>query len=248
MQEELEINSQLERHTPEGLPPPFEEENKLERHTPEGLPPPSEENKELIATTNQQTNLKYKKKEKGFKPTGIYSRSKIHKNIILPITSIGNNIQSVIEKNIKQMYEGICIVEGYIKPNSTKIITYSSGLIKGDTILFDVVFECDVCFPVEGMHISCIAKNITKAGIRAESAIEKPSPIVVFIARDHNYSNNYFSEIKEGDKFNARVIGQRFELKDKYISIIAEIINPKNDYKKGKSKDLNFKQKIIIEE
>ena len=28
MQEELEIKPQLERHTPEGLPPPSEEENK----------------------------------------------------------------------------------------------------------------------------------------------------------------------------------------------------------------------------
>jgi DNA-directed RNA polymerase subunit E'/Rpb7 len=244
MQEEIETNQQIQT----------EDENKevnakttLSPHTLSDPAPLTEDENNEPITNNQQINLKYKKKEKGFKPTGIYSRSKIHKNIILPITSIGNSIQSVIEKNIKQTYEGICIVEGYIKPNSTKIITYSSGLIKGDTILFDVVFECDVCFPVEGMHISCIAKNITKAGIRAESAIENPSPIVVFIARDHNYSNDYFSEIKEGDKFNARVIGQRFELKDKYISIIAEIINPKNDYKKGKSKE-NYKQKLIIEE
>lgn len=231
MQEEIQINS--------------EEQSKLIEESSKLI---DEQNKEIVTNINQQTNLKNKKKEKGFKPTGIYSRSKIHKNIILPITTIGNNIQSVIEKSIKQMYEGICIVEGYIKPNSTKIITYSSGLIRGDAILFDVVFECDVCFPVEGMHISCIAKNITKAGIRAESAVENPSPIIVFVARDHNYSNDYFSEIKEGDKFNARVIGQRFELKDKYISIIAEIINPKNDFKKSKQKEGNYKQKLIIEE
>jgi hypothetical protein len=80
-----------------------------------------------------------------------------------------------------------------------------------------------VCFPVEGTLISCIAKNITKAGIRAESSDEIPSPIVVFIARDHHYNSEQFNEIKEGDKFTARVIGQRFELNDKYISIIAEL-------------------------
>jgi hypothetical protein len=80
---------------------------------------------------------------------------------------------------------------------------------------------------VEGMLIQCVAKNITKAGIRAESADESPSPIVVFITRDHNYTMPYFSLIKENDKFNARVIGQRFELNDKYVSIIAEIVEPK---------------------
>ena len=42
---------------------------------------------------------------------------------------------------------------------------------------------------------------------------------------------DYFSEIQEGDKFTARVIGQRFELNDKYISIIAELVKPKIDKK-----------------
>ena len=84
------------------------------------------------------------------------------------------------------------------------------------------------------MLISCIAKNITKAGIRAESAVDVPSPIVVFVAKDHNFNNSFFSEIKEGDKINIRVIGQRFELNDKFISIIGELVKEKPDYKKFK--------------
>jgi hypothetical protein len=86
------------------------------------------------------------------------------------------------------------------------------------------VFECEICFPVEGILLSCVAKNITKAGIRAESATEIPSPVVIFIARDHHFNNKLFSEIKEDDIFNVKVIGQRFELHDKYISIIAELV------------------------
>jgi hypothetical protein len=45
----------------------------------------------------------------------------------------------------------------------------------------------------------------------------------VFIARDHHFNMSKFSSIKEGDKFIAKVIGQRFELNDKQISIIAEL-------------------------
>lgn len=119
----------------------------------------------------------------------------------MPITTIGKNLKENIEENIKANFEGKCVVEGYIKPNSSKIISYSSGMIqKGNNVLFDVVFECDVCFPIEGMLITCVAKNITKAGIRAESDTEVPSPIVVFVAKDHHYSVSYFAEIKEGDK------------------------------------------------
>jgi DNA-directed RNA polymerase subunit E'/Rpb7 len=168
----------------------------------------------------------YKKEQK----RDIYSRCLITKNIGLPITAIDKNIKETIENQISFQFEGKCVNEGYVKLGSSKIITYSSGIIeRGTNILFEVLFECMVCFPVEGMFLSCIAKNITKAGIRAESADESPSPIVVFIARDHNYSNTYFSSIQEGDKFQARIIGQRFELNDKYISIIADVVKPRND-------------------
>ena len=165
-----------------------------------------------------------KQRNKDGKLSTIYSRCLITRNIILPITSIGTNIREIINKKIHDNYEGKCLVEGFIEKNSTKIVSHSSGLIqRGTNITFVVVFECNVCFPVEGTLISCVAKNITKAGIRAESSDEMPSPIVVFIARDHHYNSEQFNEIKEGGKFTARVIGQRFELNDKYVSIIAEL-------------------------
>jgi DNA-directed RNA polymerase subunit E'/Rpb7 len=175
----------------------------------------------------------------------VYSRCLINRKIVLPITSIGKNLQEVVEENIKANFEGKCVVEGYIKPNSCKIITYSSGIIqRGNHISFETVFECDVCFPVEGMIISCVAKNITKAGIRAESANDVPSPVVVFIAKDHHFNSPYFAEIQEGDKISVRVIGQRFELNDKYISIIGEVIKEK-DFTQQKPKQTT-KPKLVI--
>lgn len=169
-------------------------------------------------------------KKKDTRIISIYSRCLLTRNIVLPITAIGKNIQETIQRYISDHFESKCVVEGYIKPRSTKIITYSSGILtRGNQISFEVVFECEVCFPVEGMLISCIAKNITKAGIKAESADDIPSPVIVFIAKDHHYNIQSFSEIKEGDKFTARVIGQRFELNDKFVSVIAELVRSKFD-------------------
>jgi DNA-directed RNA polymerase subunit E'/Rpb7 len=172
--------------------------------------------------------VKQKIKRKETRLTSIYSRCLITRNIVLQITNIGKNIKEVIEENIKSNFEGKCLVEGFIKPNSAKIITYSSGIIyRGSSVSFEVIFECEVCFPVEGMLVSCVAKNITKAGIRAESATEVPSPVVVFIAKDHHYNVSHFNDVKEGDKINVRVIGQRFELNDKFVSIICELVKEK---------------------
>jgi len=205
----------------------------------------------------KNVQIQNKNKRREVRISSVYSRCLITRNIVLPITAVGKNILEVIEQNVSVNFEGKCIVEGFVKPVSTKIVTYSSGIIsRGINITFQVVFECDVCFPVEGMLISCVAKNITKAGIRADSADAVPSPVIVFVAKDHNYSNDLFSEIKEGDKFNVRVIGQRFELNDKYVSIIGELVKPKivkeNNYdqKKYVVKDTKefSKPKIVIED
>lgn len=187
----------------------------------------------------------HQKKKKDNKIHTVYSRCLIDRKVILPITAIGKNLKETIEENLKFCFEGKCVVEGYIKPNSSRIITHSSGTIqRGNLVSFEVVFECDICFPVEGMLISCVAKNITKAGIRAESDTDVPSPVVIFIAKDHHYSVSYFNEIQEGDKINIRVIGQRYELNDKYISIIGELVKEKEFTQKTKQFP---KAKLVIE-
>ena len=193
-----------------------------------------------VTNSNRQSNFK---KKREVKLMTIYSKALITRTISLSIKTVGKNIRQIIEMEVGNIFEGKCIVEGFVKPKSTKIISFSSGLIeRGTNISFEVVFECEICFPVEGMLITCEAKNITKAGIRCDSSEEKPSPIVVFIARDHHYNNNYFSSIQEGDKVNVRVIGQRFELNDKFISIIGELIVPNNSRVK-----VPDKTKLIIE-
>lgn len=158
------------------------------------------------------------------KDLDIYSSAIITKDIYISIVNVGTNIKETIRVIIVKDIEGKCIPEGYIKPDSVKIMSYSNGIVKGSNIQFQVLFECSVCCPVEGTHINCIVKNITKAGIRAELN-ETISPVVIFIARDHNYMSKKFSAIQENQPIKIRVIGQRYELNDKYISIIGELID-----------------------
>jgi len=188
-----------------------------------------------MESENKQSIQLKQIKKKDIKIQSIYSRSLLTRKIILTLDQIGKNLNENLEYAIANNYEGKCGIEGYIKPGSCKIIRYSSGLLeRGQNIVFEVVFECFICFPVEGMLINCVAKNITKAGIRAESQNETPSPIVVFIAKDHHYNSKQFGAIKEGDKLLVRVLGQRFELNDKYISIIAELVQDYNKEEKTK--------------
>jgi len=184
--------------------------------------------KQTMATDSALTFTKYKKSA----DISIYTPTLITRKIPISIIHVGKNIKQTLEKIIASQIEGKCVVEGFIKPGSAKIATYSSGIVKADEIIFDITFECMVCSPVEGMLINCVAKNITKMGIRAETN-ENPSPVVIFISRDHHYTSTYFSNIKENDDIQVSVIGQRFELNDKYVSIIAKVVEPKTVVTKG---------------
>jgi DNA-directed RNA polymerase subunit E'/Rpb7 len=185
------------------------------------------------------------KKRKDMKSQSIYSRCLLTRKIVLPISCVGKNLDEVMEEHIQNNYEGKCVVEGFVKPNSSKIIRHSSGIIhRGSNVVFDLVFECDICFPVEGMLLSCKVNNITKAGIRAESTTDVPTPFVAFIAKDHNYASQQFNDIQIGDIITIRVIGQRFELNDKYVSVISELVKEKEFSNKTK---LPVKPRIVIE-
>jgi len=185
------------------------------------------------------------KKRRDNRTQSIYSRCLLTRKVVLPIQCIGKNLDEVMEEYIQTHFEGKCIVEGFVKPNSSKIIRYSSGIIeRGSNVQFELVFECDIYFPVEGMVLSCVVSNIVKAGIRAVSSTDVPTPFIVFIAKDHNYNSQQFNDIQEGDIINVKVIGQRFELNDKYVSVIAELVKEKEYTNKNKP---SFKPKLVIQ-
>ena len=164
------------------------------------------------------------------------------RKVHVPFQNVGQNLKQLLENKMKKDIEGKCSVEGFIKPDSTKITSYSSGLVEANNIVFDVVFECLVCCPVEGQKIKCVVKNLTQAGIRAEIN-DSPSPVVIYLSRDHHYNNTYFSTVKENEEITIRVIGQRFELNDDQVSVIGEIVEPKADKYK---KDMKKKPKLVI--
>ena len=156
---------------------------------------------------------------------GIWMKNVLTRKILLPFYSVGSNIRENIQEKIEESLYNKCSKEGYIKNKSIKILSYSSGLVESNNVLFDVMFECDVCHPVEGQIIKCQAKNITRAGIRAVYTKEVPSPVTIFIARDHHYNNETFLKVKENEEITIKVIGIRYELNDETIAVLGELKN-----------------------
>jgi len=158
----------------------------------------------------------------------IYMKSMLTTRILVPMVKIDVYISQHLERKIRENIEGKCIAEGFVRPNSVKVISHSAGVIKNGDIEFTVVYECFVCHPVEGMNVDFIVKTITKAGIHGyvEDTTLDIKPIIVFIARDHHYANRYFSKINEGDKVTGKIFGVNFQLNDQHIYVVAELKPP----------------------
>lgn len=168
---------------------------------------------------------------------GVYIDSLLTKKIVLSITEIGKNIKENLQKKIAYSIEGKCIEEGFVRPGSIKIESYSSGLVNTENIEFQTVFSCKICHPVEGMLIECTSKTITKAGIHAQVIDRDVIPLTVFVARDHHNMDKHFQSIQENSKILVKVIGIRYELNDPYICILAKLV--KDD---SKTDNLHKKQ------
>jgi len=178
-----------------------------------------------------------KQKQKCVKKSlNIWMDCLLEKEVILNFVNVGNNLKKILTDKLKRELEGKCSENGYIKENSIDILTYSTGLLEGDIIRFNVNFKCKLCNPVEGMIICVQAKNITKAGVRALYP-KGIYTIEVLIPRDWHYNSKIFSEINVEDLFIVKVVGQRYELGDEKIEVMCEVVN--------KVKEIIPKQKKI---
>ena len=187
----------------------------------------------MSSSTTKKVNKSKIKKSK--RKRGIFMKNVLSRRVILPFYSVGSNIRENIKKKLEENLYNKCTKEGYIKNKSIMILSYSSGIIEGDSVIFDVMFECEICHPVEGQLIKCQVKNITRAGIRAVYITkDNNSPITIFVARDHHYNNEEFSKITESQDITIQVIGIRYELNDETISVLGELKTTKTNKPKTK--------------
>ena len=188
----------------------------------------------MSSSTTKKVN-KGKIKKSKVKKRGIFMKNVLSRRVILPFHVVGSNIRENIKTKLETNLYNKCTKEGYIRNKSIVILSYSSGVIESDSVIFDVMFECDICHPVEGQLIKCQVKNITRAGIRAiYNTKDIKSPITIFVARDHHYNNEEFSKITESQDITIQVIGIRYELNDETISVLGELKTTKTNKPKTK--------------
>ena len=161
----------------------------------------------------------------------LFVKRRINRRLSIPFYKLNKsvNITQLLRTELAKNVEGRCSVEGYISPNSVTIRSHSCGTLAAANINFDITADCLICFPDEHTVITCVAKTITQAGIRAGARDLQHghvSPIEVFLSRDMNSNmRELFSRIEENDILTVEIIGRRFVLHDTHVTIIAMLLD-----------------------
>ena len=166
----------------------------------------------------------------------IYFNCILTKKIIIKAEYLNENIEKYIEDTLKLKVEGICVDEGYVKPDTIKILKKSIGMLLGSRftgdITYNIAYTAEICNPVIGNVIDCKVKFINKLGIMGHNG-----PITIIVGKQFCTDNNILNKISENDVIKVEVIAKKFSLNDKLIKIVAKLWY-ENGVKKNQKNDL----------
>jgi DNA-directed RNA polymerase subunit E'/Rpb7 len=159
----------------------------------------------------------------------IFIRMQLCEKIKLEPAFISKSYKDEVLKRLKAKVEGICTKHGYIRPDSVEIHKVCSGRVEliglnGSTV-FDVYFWADVCNPLLGSILKCRVTNINKFGILVEAG----NIVEAIVAKNSVsiQSDVDLEKVRIGDDVMIEVVGKKYELNDKKISLIARIVRNK---------------------
>ena len=162
---------------------------------------------------------------------------------------INKNIIKVLLFELQAKFEGKCSYHGYIKPSSISIYKYSMGQIQafslnGD-VVYNVQYHCEVCNPTIGSIVQAKIVNMNKFGILAECSIFikglAVSILDIIVPKNSIDSVNEVDvdKLGKGDDINIEVLGKKYELNDKNISVVGRIIKTSTDIVQEKNAEKN---------
>lgn len=162
----------------------------------------------------------------------IFFRVLLNDRVKLEPRFLGKGFKDHIVKRLKDTYEGKCTKHGYIKGSSIDVYKIAPGNVElislNGSIVYDVYYYAEVCNPVVGSIIKAQVTNVNKFGILAEV-----QPILEIIIAKNSVNiqsdpNVNLEGIKPGDMISVEIVGKKFELNDKKISIVGRVVGNGN--------------------
>jgi hypothetical protein len=148
-----------------------------------------------------------------------------------------DEIKSVIETKLKELHEGKCNANGYIRPGSIKLIGRSMGVAENGkftgNIVFDCKFSCEILYPTADMELDVMIVKVNKMG--AYTVFEEA--IRILLPRDLPLGNEAFDNLQESNTVRIRLIRSRFQSKDTFIMAVGKLLDGSTPAEEKKEED-----------
>lgn len=158
----------------------------------------------------------------------IYVKKILNKNITISANELGDDIDKVIKISLDNEINGICINEGYVKPDSTKILMRSAGNMRinnfKSVVYYNIKYEVMICCPSENQIIDCLVSEVSKSHITCYIENIDTSPLNIFLSKQHHIGNEEYPNIKIGDTIKIKIVAKKFEYLDKQILVIGNFL------------------------
>jgi hypothetical protein len=135
-----------------------------------------------------------------------------------------DDIRSRLETKLKEIHEGKCNANGYVRPGSLKLLGKSLGKAENGRFtghwVYDCKLSCDVLYPTLGSTLTCLVMKVNKMGVYAtfEEAIR------ILLPRDLHVGNEEFDTLDEGNTIQVRLDRSRFQTKDPFIMAVGKLM------------------------
>jgi DNA-directed RNA polymerase subunit E'/Rpb7 len=165
----------------------------------------------------------------------IFVKSVLVEKVKLAPKELHSAYQDVAKKRLMEKVEGKCTKHGFIRPGSVDVLTIYMGAVEAQTfrgyVTFNVRFRAEVCNPPIGAVITAKVSNINSFGVlcvcgftdenkRHVSALE----IIVPKQSVSIKSEVDLMKLKLGQEVNIEIMGRKYELDDKRISIMGRVV------------------------
>ncbi len=134
-----------------------------------------------------------------------------------------DSIKSMLENKLREIHEGKCNANGFVKPGSLKLLGRSMGAAENGrftgNLLYDCKIACDVLYPTVGTVLKANVIKVNRMGAYAvfEDAIR------ILLPRDLHIGSEAFDGIKEGDTVEVKLDRSRFQTNDVFIMAVGRL-------------------------
>lgn len=135
-----------------------------------------------------------------------------------------DDIRNRLATKLKEIHEGKCNANGYVRPGSLQLLGKSLGKAENGRFtghwVYDCKLSCDVLYPTVGSTLSCMVIKVNKMGVYAtfEEAIR------ILLPRDLHVGDEAFDSLQEGNTVQVRLDRSRFQTKDAFIMAVGKLL------------------------